>query len=91
MSEGAFWTKGKLVGGAILAIGGSLTLLLGGARTIIGIVDAPDRLTAHEEAAAAKMAEFERRMEASRLRFCEELGLFPSECPEFTIEHGEDR
>lgn len=85
--EGGFWTRGKLIGGAVVAIAGALGVVLGGARKLIDVLDAPDRLAAHEQAADVRMEEFERRMEAARLRFCEELGLFPSECPEFTIDH----
>lgn len=91
MSEEQGLSKVKKTVLGIAAVAAATTTIwatfFDGARTVIAVVDTPARLTAHEAEAAERMAEFERMMEAARLRFCEELGMFPSECPEFTVDH----
>lgn len=82
-----FWTRGKLLAAAIVALlgagGGILTL----GRGAIAIIDAPANLTKHEIEAQERLDRLDQMMEDIGREFCTQLGLLPNQCPAYRREH----
>lgn len=83
---GGFWTRGKLIGAAIIAMLGAGGGILTFGRGAIAIIDTPANLVKHETEANERMSEFEQMLQGARREICTELNLLPRDCPLFTIE-----
>lgn len=89
-----FLTRTRLIAGTVAAVIGAGVAFFGPCRGAIEIYEVPTRLEVHELEAQERMKATEVQlerivagMERARLGLCEQMGLFPSECPQFTIEH----
>lgn len=83
-----FWTRGKLIGGAVAAMCAALVYLFSGLRVTVEVLEVPTRLAVHEQTEAAWRTAHERAFTRTLLSLCEELGRFPSECAFFAIHDG---